>query len=125
MTNLDKDIADAVQVIAKAKVAEALGGDVLGKMIDTVMNHKDRDRYRNQEGLSEFDILVNDIIRETIRAAVRQHMKDNTETISAAVTAAFARNNTDKLVASIVDALACDDWRASLEVKIDRKAAEP
>ena len=37
----DQALAAAIQQVAQAKVAEALGGDVLGKMVTAVMEHRD------------------------------------------------------------------------------------
>lgn len=121
--NTDEALKAAVMQVAQAKVAEALGGDILGKMVESVMQHTDR-RYGETKSQTEFERIVNQLLHSEITSAAREVLAERREEITASVRAAIQKDGFDKLAVSIVDAFASDDWRASLAITIDRPRKE-
>lgn len=119
--NTDDAMKAAIMQVAQAKVAEAMGGDVLGKMIDAVMNHRDRSTYSRDKESTEFERIVKEHLRHAVEVAVREYLSEHREKIAAAVKAAMIEGGVDKMAASIADAFATDDWRASLNISVERK----
>ena len=119
MTTTDEALKEAVMQVAKAKVAEAMGGDVLGKMIEAVMNHREKGYGRDRDDRTEFEKIVERHIAQAIDEAVRAHLAAYTEQVKAAVRSAMEAKM-DAFAASIVDAFAGEDWRATLQVEIKR-----
>jgi hypothetical protein len=117
--NLDAEMKDAIQKVAQAKVAEALGGDVLGKMIEAVMNHRDKNMYNRNAEKTVFEQIVAGLIEDAVRDATREHLKANIEQIKAAVSAGMAAG-ADKIATAVADAYASEEWRAELKIVIDR-----
>lgn len=117
--SIDEATKAAIETVAKARVAEALGGDVLGRLVDEVMQHKDRSTYGNQSPLTFFDKIVREVLEVTIRQAVRDAI-GNSDVVKAKLKAAIeARAET--FAASVIDAFATEDWRVETTVKIDRR----
>jgi len=112
---VDETMRAAIETVAKAKVAEALGGDVLGKLIDEVMKHKERSTYGKNEK-TFFDVVVEDVLRETIRRAVRDEIAKNGVVHEKLKTAIETR--AASFAVAVIDAFASDDWRAQLTVKL-------
>lgn len=120
--NTDEALAVAMKQVAQAKVAEALGGDVLGKMIDAVMSHKERNTYSNSKDKTEFEKIVDRLLEGAVTAAVRDYLATYNEQIKAAVSTAM-KGHADKVATTVIDAFNGDDWRATLNIEIIR--AEP
>ncbi len=114
----DAELKAAIKQVAQAKVAEALGGDILGDIIKNVMDHKNRGPGRNDKTM--FEEIVDRHIVTAIETAVREHMAENISQINAAVKLAL-HDHADRVTTSILDAFNKDDWRASLNVTVNRR----
>lgn len=117
MTDTDQALRDAIQQVAKAKVAEALGGDVLGKLVKSVMDHRSSSYGARSDNRTEFERIVENEIEHVIRKAAAEVIAEREAEIRASVRKAF---NPDSFAATIIDAFATDDWRASLQVTVKR-----
>lgn len=117
--SIDEETKAAIHTVAKAKVAEALGGDVLGRLIDEVMQHKDRSTYGKANALTFFDMIVREVLEETLRREVRAAI-GNDETVKSKVREAI-QARAETFAVTVMDAFASDDWRAKLEVVIRDK----
>lgn len=116
MNDTDTALNDAVMRVAQAKVAEALGGDILGKMVEKVMTH----RSSYQRDRTEFEVLVEAELYGAVRKAVGHYLQEHSGAIKGAVAAAMASHGVDKFASTIIDAFAEEDWRAQLNVTIAR-----
>lgn len=113
----DKELKAAIEKVAKAKVAEALGGDVLGKLVESVMNHKQRTAYGGHKtDKTAFETIVEDAITATISRAVREVIAEDTaaqERIRKLI-----REQADRISVSVIDAFKADDCRIELNVRL-------
>ena len=116
MSKIDEDISEAVKSVAKAKVAEALGGDVISKIVAEVMSQK-RDSYGRSDAKTWFDQVVFDCVQDVIRKEVASHI--TTDEMRLKIKTAIAEK-ADSMATTIVDAFATDNWNAKLEIKIER-----
>jgi phage baseplate assembly protein W len=114
--NIDEETKKAIETVAKAKVAEALGGDVLGKLVDEVMRHTNR--TYGSDTSTFFDRIVRECIEATIRQAAMAAISDN-EAVKEKIASAI-RERADHFAVTIVDAFADNDWRAELKVTVNR-----
>ena len=114
--SIDEVTKAAIETLAKAKVAEALGGDVLGKLVDEVMQHTDRSTYGQATQRTFFDKIVRECLETTIRQAVRDEIA-NSEAVKAKLKAAI-HERAEAFAATVIDAFASEDWRAQLTVTI-------
>ena len=119
MSDTDKALADAIKTVAQAKIAEALGGDVLGSIIESVMNHKERTYNGGKQEKTVFETMVENQLRRAVEEAVREYLVTSSVQIKEAVAKAMEARTQD-FAAIIVDSFASDDWRAELKVSIDR-----
>ena len=118
MSQTDKALAAAIKEVANAQVAEALGGDVLGKMVKAIIDHRDSSyRSDNKTMLEKF---VDEGVRRMVEDAVRDYLTEHRESIKASVSTALAAR-ADAMAATVTEALLNDDWRADLSVKIEPK----
>lgn len=115
----DKALNDAIMQVAQAKVAEALGGDVLGKIIQNVMDHKDRSYNGRRDGRTFFERMVQQEVERAVSEAIREHLKEQGNEIKLAVKTALL-SNADKVATEVIDAFVGGDWRADLSIKLDR-----
>lgn len=111
---VDTDIDAAVEAVAKAKVAEALGGDVIGKIVTEVMNHKDRS-YGANRAETQFDAIVRDCVLVALRRAVEARLDGEEVKRQIADCAEVA---VKEMATRVVDAFAGDDWRAQLDIHL-------
>lgn len=118
--NTDDALKTAVMQVAQAKVAEALGGDVLGKMITSVMDHKDYSSYSRDNDKTMFEKLVEGEVERCITSAVREHLAERGDELKSAVKTALT-DHLDKVATQVVDGFANDDWRASLNLTVVRQ----
>lgn len=116
----DDALAEAIKQVAQARVAEALGGDVLGKMVQAVMEYRDK-RYGHDNGKTFFESIVENRIECVIREAVAGVLEARKDEVSEAVKAAFARGGFDTLVGNIIGAFASDDWRATMKIEFPKE----
>lgn len=117
--SIDEATKNAIEAIAKARVAEALGGDVLGKLVDEVMKHTDRSTYGNPTPRTFFDKIVREVLEDTIRQTVRDEIASS-EAVKAKLKAAI-HEKAEAFAATVIDAFASEDWRATMTVTIDRE----
>ena len=117
MTNIDQEVKEAVLTVAKAKVAASLSEDVLGQLVDSVMQHQSYSH--NKDNKTFIERVVEQHIQEAVRQAVKEHLAENTHQINVAVKAAMA-DKAESFATSILDAFASDDWKASLNVTVER-----
>lgn len=123
MNSTDDALKAAVMQVAQAKVAEALGGDILGTMVEAVMKHKDSS-YGRRDDKTEFERLVESHIHHVLSEAIREHLAEHSAAIKAAVAAAMAREGVEKFATTIVDAFQSEDWRAELKVNVERRGRD-
>ncbi len=114
MSTIEETTKLAIEAVAKARVAEALGGDVIAKLVDEVMNHIDRQSYGTDKKRTFFDKIVRECMETTIRQAVNDAISSN-EIFKAKISDAI-RENADKFAVTILDALADGDWRVNMKV---------
>ncbi|WP_428925012.1 hypothetical protein [Marinibacterium sp. SX1] len=115
--NVDSEMKTAIETVAKAKVAEALGGDVLGRIVQEVLDHKPRGYGGSRDERTTLDRIVIEVVEQQITKAVREVVAENADVQTKIRDAVRAR--ADAFTATIVDAFAKDDWRADLTVKIE------
>jgi hypothetical protein len=113
--SIDDDVSAAVVAVAKAKVAEALGGDIIGKIVDQIMESKVNPHSRNSD--TWFNSVVTGCVENVIRKSVSEHLE--TPQMKAQIDAAIL-NKSMAMATTIVDAFVTDSWQARLEIKIDR-----
>lgn len=118
--NTEAALNEAIKQVAQAKVAEALSPDILGTMIQAVMDHKDRSYNSSDKEQTTFEKLVNEQIKNSVRLAVTEYISENSAAIKDAVKRSMRTGGLDKLATNVVDAFASNDWRANLEIKLDR-----
>lgn len=116
----DVDIAltAAVKEVAAAKVAEALGGDILTKMVESVMNHTGS--YGGRDRKTMFEELVDGQIRALLEEAVRAHLAAYRDQFNAVIATALTEH-ADRVATGVLDAIVSDDWRANLTVTVERE----
>lgn len=117
MADTDKALSEAIKQIAQAKVAEALGGDILDKMITAVMNH--RSSYGSDKK-TMFESMVEEQIRSMLQELVREYLAAHRGRMQEAVSTALTEH-ADKCAATIIDAFVNDDWRAHLQIIVPRE----
>lgn len=123
MSETDDALAKAIREVANAKIAEALGGDVLDKMITAIMSHRDNS-WQSKDNSTMLEKLVNENIRLAIEEVVRDFIKTHHSKVKTAVEDALNRGGVSVFATSIADAFAAGDWRANLMVSIDRKTSD-
>ncbi len=114
MSTIDETTKLAIEAVAKAKVAEALGGDVIAKLVDEVMRHTDRPHYGSDKPKTFFDKIVRECLEAQMRQAVLEHLRDNQafkEKVSEAL-----KSGADKFATSVIEALVTGDWRANMKI---------
>lgn len=114
--SIDNQVKEAVLVVAKAQVAEALGGDVLGKIVTDVLNHRPSSSYSSNPQPTVLESIIRDQVRAVAQAAVREALNEPVmqEQIKTAVIA-----KADTFATAIVTAFATEDWRANLTVHLE------
>ena len=118
--SLDKEMKDAVMTVAKARVAEALGGDVLGRLVDEVLKHANRSGYSNAGNTKTF---LDEIVAEQIRRAVEHEVREliaNSPDVKERMRAAI-HERADAFAMSVVDAFVTDSWQATVNVDLGHK----
>ena len=119
MSEIDNSVKKAIQTIAEAKIAEALGGpDIIGKMIEVVLKHADTS-YGTRDKRTNLERIVEDCILVVVREEVRKFVAEN-ETIRTTVHTAVS-TKASEFTAMILDAFMNDDWRAQIDVHIGDK----
>ena len=118
-SEVDQALAAAVEKVAQAKIAEALGGDVLGKIITGVMEHRDSGYGRDNK--TQFERLVEGTVRDMIHRAIKTYLEERREELESSIKTALASKG-DEFASSIIDAFVSEDWRATLEIKINRES---
>ena len=113
----EKALQNAIQEVAQAKVAEALGGDVLGKLVGAVMDH--RDSYHNRDSKTAFERIVDNEIHNLLIQTVRKYIDENRTAIMGQVETCLAKR-VKMTAGTIVDAFINEDWRADLTVKLNQ-----
>lgn len=113
----DDALKDALKQVAQAKVAEALGGDVLGKMVEAVMSHRPKSYGSSRDNPTEFERIVSENIVRLIEDAVQARLVEHGATIKAAVASAMG-GHVDKMATKVIDAFVGEDWRARLHIEI-------
>ena len=117
MNDTDKTLVEAIHQVAQAKVAEALGGDVLLKIVSAVMEHKDT-RYGSDQRTA-LEKIIEDQVHRVVTEEVRSYIDEHREEIELAVRKALVENE-GGLAIAIVDAFKTDDWRATMNIEVER-----
>ena len=114
--SIDNQVKEAVLVVARAQVAEALGGDVLGKIVADVLNHRERTAYSGESKTTVLEDIIRDQIRAVAHEAVREALNapEFREQIRVAVVA-----KAEAFAVSVADAFNKEDWRAELNIKLE------
>lgn len=114
--SIDNQVKEAVLVVARAQVAEALGGDVLGKIVADVLNHRPTYSYNNQSKTTVLEDIIREQIGVVAREAVREALgaPELREQIRVAVVA-----KAEAFAVSVADAFTKEDWRAELNIKLE------
>lgn len=115
--NTDNALAEAIKQVAQAKVAEALGGDILGKMIREVMDHRAKSYGSGKGNPTAFERLVTETIQDMLRKIVRETMEARRDEFVAAVGTAMG-DHMHRMASAVIEAFTSDDWRASLTVTV-------
>lgn len=120
MSSIDNEMKTALETVARAKIQEALGGDVIAKIVNEVINHKSTSSFGSRNsGKTFLEIVVFDCIEVMVRRIVQEELTNNAE-IQAKMSAAI-KLHSDKLVTSIIDGLLSDDWRSTFNLYVERK----
>ena len=117
MSDTEEELRNAVRTMAEARVAEALGGDVLGRIVDSVMKHRDT-RYRRSDK-TMLESLIEENVISMVAEVVQEHLRDRKDEIRAAIAKSLAER-ADPFAVAIMDGFVNQDWRADLQVKIMR-----
>lgn len=115
--SVDDEMKAAIKRVAQAKIAEALGGDVLEKIVFAVMNQ--RASY-GADKRTELERIVHEVIRFELEREVRDFIAKD-PAILKAIRAAI-REKADEFAISVVSAFASEDWRATLNVHLSDKS---
>lgn len=113
---IDNDVKLAVETVAKAKIAEAMGGDVIAKIVTEVMEQKS-DKYGRHDAKTWFEQVVFDSIESVVRQeiAARVEQDDVKEMIKSAVA-----EKAGEIALTVASSFASQDWRAELKININR-----
>lgn len=113
----DAALAEAIKQVAQAKVAEALGGDILGKMVKEVMDHRLKSYGSGKDNPTAFERIVTEIIQNMIRDIVREVLAARREEMTVAINAAMS-GQVNRMATAVIEAFLSDEWRAQLTVTV-------
>lgn len=115
MSTIDDQVKEAILTVAKAQIAEALGTDVIGKIVTDILDHRPSSSYDRKAQPTVLESLVRDEVISITRAAVREALDGTARDVIRAAVLSKA----DQFVNVVVDGFAGEDWRADVTIKIN------